>query len=293
MGEHRIKRVLVIGAGTMGAGIAEVAAASGTETQLTDLLPSQLDKARVIIERSLGRAVERGKLPPSAAAATLSRITFTSKVDSFGVDLVIEAVPEDIELKKGLLARVAEQASERTLLATNTSALSVTEIAAAVPGPWRVVGLHFFNPAPIMPLLEVIRAEQTELSTVERACSWAEAIGKTPIMVRDYPGFATSRLGIALGLEAIRMLETRVASARDIDRAIVLGYRHPMGPLELTDLIGLDVRLAIAEHLAKELGERFRPPALLRQLVRAGKLGKKTGEGFYRWIDGRPEPVDR
>ena len=169
------------------------------------------------------------------------------------------------------------------MLASNTSSLSVTEIAAAAEDPSRVIGLHFFNPVPIMPLLEIVRAEQTAGEVVERCRALAERIGKSPIVVMDSPGFASSRLGLVIGLEAMRMLESQVASAADIDRAMELGYRHPMGPLKLTDLVGLDVRLAIADHLAKEVGPQFAAPPILRRLVRAGKLGKKTGEGFYRW----------
>jgi 3-hydroxybutyryl-CoA dehydrogenase len=171
--------------------------------------------------------------------------------------------------------------------------LSLTEIAAASSSPGQVIGLHFFNPPPIMPLLEIVRAEQTSAETVSRSLAFAKAIGKTAIVVRDVPGFATSRLGIILGMEAIRMLESGVASAEDIDRAMELGYKHPMGPLKLTDLVGLDVRLAIAEHLTKEIGPQFSPPPLLRRLVRAGKLGKKSGEGFYRWEgdEARPKPL--
>lgn len=290
--EHGIRRALVIGAGTMGAGIAEVCAKTGIEVQLSDLSPEQLETARSGIQRSLAKAVEKGKLDGDAAEAAKGRLQFTSELDASGVDLVVEAVPENMELKKTLFAKVGAQAPN-AILASNTSSLSVTEIAAATPGPERVIGMHFFNPPPIMPLLELVRAMQTDASVLERSLAFAEAAGKRPIVVEDRPGFATSRLGIVIGMEAIRMVESGVASVADIDRAMTLGYRHPMGPLELTDLVGLDVRLAIAEHLTKELGAQFAPPPLLRQLVRAGKLGKKSGEGFYVWKDGRPIPASR
>ena len=185
------------------------------------------------------------------------------------------------------------QKNPDAIVASNTSSLSVTELAAACPEPSKVIGLHFFNPVAIMPLLEIVRAEQTAPELVEMARAFAERLGKSPIVVRDMAGFASSRLGIILGMEAIRMLESQVASAADIDAAMKLGYRHPMGPLELTDLVGLDVRLNIAEHLTKELGAQFTPPPLLRQLVRAGKLCKKSGEGVYRWVDGKPVAKDR
>ncbi|MDF2694246.1 MAG: 3-hydroxybutyryl-CoA dehydrogenase, partial [Labilithrix sp.] len=170
----------------------------------------------------------------------------------------------------------------------NTSSLSITELGARLKTAERTVGLHFFNPPPVMELVEVVRGLATSEDTLERALAFVKGLGKTPIVVRDVPGFATSRLGVILGAEAMRMLETGVASAQDIDRGMELGYRHPMGPLKLTDLVGLDVRLAILEHLQREIGDQFRPPAILRTMVRAGKLGKKTGEGFYRWVDGQP-----
>jgi 3-hydroxybutyryl-CoA dehydrogenase len=181
-------------------------------------------------------------------------------------------------------------AAPDALMASNTSSLSITELGVRIGAPERTIGLHFFNPPPVMELLEIVRGLATSEASIERGLAFARAIGKTPIVVRDAPGFATSRLGVILGAEAIRMLESGVASAGDIDRAMELGYRHPMGPLKLTDLVGLDVRLAILDHLHKEVGEQFRAPSLLRQMVRAGKLGKKTGEGFYRWKDGVAEP---
>jgi 3-hydroxybutyryl-CoA dehydrogenase len=277
-----MKEILVVGAGTMGAGIAEVAAKTGACVQLSDVDAVQLEKARALIDRSLAKAVERGKIASEAAEEAEGRITFTSDPAVERVQLIVEAVPENLQLKKKLSAELGARSPD-AIYGTNTSSLSVTEIAAATPHPERVLGLHFFNPPPVMKLLEVIRAEQTSEESLAAATAWAESADKQPIVIKDVPGFATSRLGIILGMEAIRMLEMDVGSAADIDAAMELGYRHPMGPLRLTDLVGLDVRLAIAEHLTKELGPQFTPPPLLRQKVRAGKLGKKSGEGFYRW----------
>ncbi|GMU53145.1 MAG: putative 3-hydroxyacyl-CoA dehydrogenase [Candidatus Xenobia bacterium] len=274
-----MKTAVVIGAGTMGAGIAEVLARAGLQTTLCDrelaLAEAGLEKVRA----SLGRAVQRGKL--DTAEPVLARLQ-TAQGLGPPADLVVEAVYEELELKKSVLGELSRR-SEATLLGSNTSSLSLTEIASACQAPERVIGLHFFNPAPVMALLEVVRAEQTSPQTLDRALELALRLGKTPVVVRDVAGFATSRLGILLGMEAIRMVESQVASAADIDRAMELGYRHPMGPLKLTDLVGLDVRLAIAEHLTREIGPQFTPPPLLRRLVRAGYLGKKTGRGFYRW----------
>ena len=200
-----------------------------------------------------------------------------------GADVVIEAVPEDMTLKVEVLGPLLEVASKHALIASNTSSLSITELGTRLGAAERTIGLHFFNPPPVMELVEIVRGLGTSEDTLTRALSFVKGLGKTPIVVRDVPGFATSRLGVILGAEAMRMLETGVASAEDLDRGMELGYRHPMGPLKLTDLVGLDVRLAILEHLHKEIGEQFRPPAILRLMVRAGKLGKKSGEGFYKW----------
>lgn len=283
-----IERALVIGAGTMGAGIAEVFAKAGVQVILSDVSEEQIEAGRARIEASLVKAVEKQKLSAEDAEIAKKRITVATDMEGAAAsDLIVEAVPEMMSLKKKLFADLSEKAPS-AILASNTSSLSLTEIAARAKDPSRVIGLHFFNPPPIMPLLEIVTAEQTSDETLTRAKTFAERIGKTPIVVSDTPGFATSRLGIVIGMEAIRMLETGVATAGDIDRAMELGYRHPMGPLKLTDLVGLDVRLAIAEHLTQELGPQFAPPPILRRLVRAGKLGKKTGEGFYRWVDGKP-----
>jgi 3-hydroxybutyryl-CoA dehydrogenase len=289
MGE--IERVLVIGAGTMGAGIAEVCIKANMDTILTDVSQGLVDKGVARVHGSLERAVQKGKLTEDERSRALKKLTTaTDHSCAKEVDLVVEAIPEIIDLKKKIFSELSLVAPT-AILASNTSSLSLTEIAASSSAPANVIGLHFFNPPPVMPLLEIVRAEQTSDEVVKAADRYARRIGKTPIIVRDFPGFATSRLGIVLGMEAIRMLETGVASAEDIDRAMELGYKHPMGPLKLTDLVGLDVRLAIAEHLARELGPQFSPPPLLRRLVRAGKLGKKTGEGFYRWNGDEALPV--
>ncbi|MBI2374406.1 MAG: 3-hydroxyacyl-CoA dehydrogenase family protein [Deltaproteobacteria bacterium] len=285
-----IASVLVIGAGTMGVGIAEVSARAGARTLLYDVEAPRVRTALDRIAGSLAKAAEKAKISKEDADAARARIEGLTDLGAANVDLVIEAVFEDLVLKKKLVAELTARGSP--IFASNTSSLSITEIASAAKDPGRVIGLHFFNPAPVMALVELVLAEQTSPETLATARAFVEKAGKSPIVVNDTPGFASSRLGIITGMEAIRMLESGVASAEDIDRAMELGYRHPMGPLKLTDLVGLDVRLAIAEHLTKEIGPQFTPPPILRRLVRAGKLGKKTGEGFYLW-DGevaRPKP---
>lgn len=281
-----IKTIAVIGTGTMGNGIAGQAALTGFDVTMFD---TDLERARLAVEiahQTWAKGVARGKVEQSAVDAAYTRLSSTGDIDLAlaGADLVIEAVPEDIELKKILFAEFERKAPDHAVLASNTSSLSLTEIAAATPAPERVVGMHFFNPVAIMPLVELVRGEFTAEATLAAARAVAEQMGKQCIVVRDAPGFATSRLGIALGNEAMRMFQEGVASAEDIDKAMVLGYRHPIGPLALTDLVGLDVRLAISEHLHREIGsDTFRPPRILRQMVRAGKLGRKTGQGFYTY----------
>ncbi|MBL8899460.1 MAG: 3-hydroxyacyl-CoA dehydrogenase family protein [Planctomycetes bacterium] len=277
--------VAVLGAGTMGHGIAQVVAQAGSTVRLYDV---EERFARAGLERigaNLAKGVEKGKLSAADREATLARLTAHADLAAAarGAALVIEAAPEKLELKQNLLSQCAAVAAPDAILATNTSSLSITRIASAIPRPERVVGLHFFNPVHLMELLEIVHGERTSPEIVERSKRFAAAIGKTPIVVRDAPGFASSRLGIAIAMEAIRMVESGVASAQDIDTAMKLGYRHPMGPLELTDHVGLDVRLAIAEYLHQELGAVFDPPALLRKLVAEGRLGKKSGRGFYEW----------
>ncbi|MDP1918744.1 MAG: 3-hydroxyacyl-CoA dehydrogenase family protein [Myxococcales bacterium] len=282
---NELKRVGVIGAGTMGHGIAQVSAQAGFEVVLYDVTQAAADAGRAKIEKTLGVGVEKKKVTPEARDAALSKLSTTDTLEALkGCQLVVEAAPEKLALKQELFKQLSVLCAPETILATNTSSLSLTEIAAAASNPGRVVGLHFFNPVHLMKLLEVVRAFQTSDETIATVRAYGAAIGKELIVVKDSPGFASSRLGVALGLEATRMLEEGVASAEDIDRAMKLGYGHPMGPLELGDLVGLDVRLAIAEYLYAETGSpTFRPPQLLKKMVRAGKLGKKSGEGFYRY----------
>jgi 3-hydroxybutyryl-CoA dehydrogenase len=280
------EQVTVVGAGTMGRGIAHVAAASGFDVLLQDTSPDLVERGIDGVRRDLEQGIAKGKVTPAERDTILSRIRPAGDLDAAaaGAFMVIEAVPESLDLKRQVFHRLGTAAPPGAILATNTSALSVTEIAAGVRGPERVVGMHFFNPVHLMPLVEVVRGAATSDAVVARSVEVGRAMGKEPIVVRDSPGFASSRLGVALGLEAMRMLEQGVASAEDIDRAMTLGYRHPMGPLRLTDLVGLDVRLAIAENLHRSLGsETFRPPEILCRKVRDGKLGRKSGEGFFRW----------
>jgi 3-hydroxybutyryl-CoA dehydrogenase len=282
--------VTVIGTGTMGQGIAQVTAQSGHTTRVVDAAEGRAGAAIKAISAQLEKLVGKGKITGDARHATMSKLSAASdaKDACAGADVVIEAVPESMDLKVDVLRPALEVASKHALIASNTSSLSLTELGARLGVPDRTLGLHFFNPPPVMELVEVVRGLATSDDALARALSFVKGLKKTPIVVRDVPGFATSRLGVIVGAEAMRMLETGVASAEDIDRGMELGYRHPMGPLKLTDLVGLDVRLAILEHLQREIGEQFRPPAILRTMVRAGKLGKKTGEGFYRWVDGQP-----
>lgn len=280
-----IRTVIVLGAGTMGHGIAHVCAQAGCQVRLFDVKDELAQAGIAKIRGNLDKGVEKGKVTAADRDQTLARLAATSDLAtaSKDIDLCVEAVPESLELKAKVFSTVHQHAPAHAILASNTSSLSLTALAAASGRPARTIGLHFFNPVHIMKLLEIVLAEQTAPDVLETCRTFGEGIGKTTIVVKDSPGFATSRLGLVIGLEAMRMVESGVASAEDIDKAMELGYGHPMGPLKLTDLVGLDVRLAIAEHLHKEVGEQFRPPALLRRLVRAGKLGKKTGQGFYTW----------
>ena len=280
-----ITHVGIIGAGTMGHGIAQVSAQAGYTVLLAD---TTLDAARAGLSkltRNLDKGVEKGKVTAEARAEALARITPVGDLAALApCQLVVEAVPEKLALKQELMKTLSATCAPTAIFASNTSSLSLTEIASAATTPQRVVGLHFFNPVHLMKLLEVVRAFQTSDATVEAVKAFGERLGKQLIVVKDSPGFASSRLGVALGLEAIRMLEEGVGSAADIDRAMELGYGHPMGPLKLGDLVGLDVRLAIAEYLYAETGSpTFRPPQLLKKMVRAGKLGQKSGEGFYQY----------
>ena len=277
--------IAVLGAGTMGHGIAQTAAAAGYRVILRDLDKEALMRGIRAIERNLSKGMQLGKLTEAECDLTLQRIRGTTHMSETGdADLFIEAVPEVMELKQEILREVERIARRPFIFATNTSSLSVTEIAGASTQPERVVGMHFFNPVYIMRLVEIVVGHKTTDETIETVREVGRRMKKEPITVKDVPGFASSRLGVALGLEAMRMLEQNVASAKDIDTAMELGYNHPMGPLRLTDLVGLDVRLAIAEYLHDALAsETFRPPDILRRMVGEGKLGKKSGEGFYRW----------
>ncbi|KKF40113.1 3-hydroxybutyryl-CoA dehydrogenase [Halorubrum saccharovorum] len=281
-------QVAILGAGTMGHGIAQVSAMGGHDVRLRDLETEIVEAGLDAIESNLDGGVERDKLTPSEAESARSRIIGTTSLPEAvtGADLVVEAVPEELPIKHDTVTDVEEHVDPDCLIASNTSSLSLTQIANALNRPERAIGLHFFNPVHIMDLVEVVVAEQTTEETIDTATDFVEGIQKTPVTVADSPGFASSRLGVALGVEAMRMVGEGVADPRDIDTAMELGYNHPMGPIELGDVVGLDVRLDILEYLREELGERFRPPQVLKRKVRAGKLGKKTGEGFYVWDDG-------
>jgi 3-hydroxybutyryl-CoA dehydrogenase len=280
-----IRTIAVIGTGTMGRGIAYLAAVAGYDTVLHDSDAAALDAARGSIESTLAKGVEKKKIAADDAHAAIERLQMAGDLEPAvrDADLIIEAVPENFDLKKNLFAQADVFCAEEAILASNTSSISITKLASNVERRDRFVGMHFFNPPHVMKLIELVRGERTSDATLDLVREVAEKMGKTPIVVSDSPGFATSRLGVAIGLEAMRMLEEGVASAADIDRAMELGYNHPMGPLRLTDLVGLDVRLGIAEYLAETLGPRFEPPQILRDMVRDGKLGKKTGHGFYEW----------
>ena len=278
--------VAIVGAGTMGHGIGYVTVIGGYMVTLTDVDEDVLERARAHVGLALDSGVMRGKVTEEMRREAMSRITLSTSLEDaiHDAQIVIEAAPENLALKRDLFRRIGTAAPHDALLATNSSSLSVTDIAAATDCCERVVGMHFFNPVAAMKLVEVIRGAKTTDQSVARARTFAESLGKKAIVVRDSPGFATSRLGIVLGLEAMRMLEQGVATAMDIDTAMELGYNHPVGPLRLTDIVGLDVRLAVADHLHESLGgEIYAAPAILREMVAAGRLGKKSGHGFYDW----------
>ncbi|GAB3475567.1 3-hydroxyacyl-CoA dehydrogenase family protein [Amycolatopsis cihanbeyliensis] len=278
------EKVGVIGGGRMGAGIAQVFATAGAEVVVVEGDAGAADAAAERVTTGLRRAAERGKLDtgPEEMRARVRVGTDPAELPA-GTDLVVEAVPERADLKIQVLAAAERAVGGHTVLATNTSSLSVTELAAGLQDPGRFLGMHFFNPVPPSRLVEVVLPAESTEETRERVLGWVRGLDKTAVVVRDSPGFATSRLGVLLGLEAIRMLEEGVADAESIDNAMELGYRHPMGPLRSTDLVGLDVRLAIAEYLHGTLGERFAPPRLLRDKVARGELGRKSGRGFHDW----------
>ena len=283
-----IDTVAVLGAGTMGHGIAQICAAAGCDVRLYDIDAEAVSAGVERVRVNLDKGIARGKVTEEQRDRALGRIsTGTVIADAVsGVDIVIEAAPERMELKTKIFAEVDSAAPDHAILASNTSSLSIGEMAGAVSDASRFVGMHFFNPVHIMKLVEVVWGPETSDATRDASVAFAVRLGKEPIVVRDAPGFASSRLGIVLGMEAIRMVEQGVASPEDIDKAMELGYRHAMGPLELTDLVGLDIRLGIAEYLHATLeSDAFEPPALLRSMVAEGRLGKKSGRGFYDWTE--------
>ncbi|WP_343054738.1 3-hydroxyacyl-CoA dehydrogenase family protein [Microbacterium proteolyticum] len=271
----------MLGGGRMGAGIAHAFLLAGCRVHIVERDDAAAGHARARVDADLERSAARGRTVPDADTLTAG----TDLTAFAGAGLVVEAVPEDRVVKVDALARIEEVVDDAAVVASNTSSISIDALAASLRRPERFLGLHFFNPVPASALVEVVTGAATVPEVVQAALNWVGAIGKTAVVVRDAPGFASSRLGVALGLEAIRMLEEGVASAHDIDTAMERGYRHPMGPLRTTDIVGLDVRLGIAEELERAFGARFTPPALLRQLVAEGHLGRKTGRGFYEWSD--------
>ncbi|MCV7230069.1 3-hydroxyacyl-CoA dehydrogenase family protein [Mycolicibacterium komossense] len=271
----------VVGGGRMGAGIAHAFLATGCEVVVREADPDSAQAAAARIEKSIRTAIERGTVTESWPAVSSRLRVVTSFEELADRALVIEAVPEIIELKADVLTAVEKSVAPECVLASNTSSLSIDTLAGALDAPQRFIGLHFFNPVPTSELVEIVNGARTDPQLRADAVRWVNALGKQAVSVRDSPGFATSRLGVVIALEAMRMLEEGVASAEDIDTAMKLGYKHPVGPLALTDIVGLDVRLDIAGHLADTLGPRFAPPAILRELVAQGHTGRKAGRGFY------------
>jgi len=282
---NSVRTITVLGAGTMGHGIAHAAAASGYDTRLYDVSPEQLEKARAEIEGILRKGVELGKAAAADADAALSRLsTSTDEATALGgTDFIIEAAPERMDLKLKLFADIERHAPAGAVIATNTSALSITEMAGSIANPSRVAGMHFFNPVQKMKLVEIVRALESSAATLETVETVARRMGKETVLVREAPGFITTRVNASIGNEAFYMLMEGVASARDIDKALKLGLNHPMGPFELVDLVGLDTRLSILEYLHRSMGEKYRPCPLLTQYVRAGRLGRKVGKGVYEY----------
>ncbi|WP_282846200.1 3-hydroxyacyl-CoA dehydrogenase family protein [Microbacterium oxydans] len=277
------EQVGVLGGGRMGAGIAHAFLLAGSRVGIVERDADAAEAATARVLESIDASVARGTALDSPEAYRARLTTGTDAALFAQCTLVVEAVPEDLALKVDALRRVEAQIAPDAAIASNTSSISIDELAAVLDRPERLLGMHFFNPVPASTLVEIVHGASTAPALVDAARGWVAAIGKTPIVVADAPGFASSRLGVAIGLEAIRMLEEGVASAEDIDAAMTLGYKHPVGPLRLTDIVGLDVRLGIAEYLSAQLGERFEPPALLRRLVAEGHLGRKSGRGFYVW----------
>ena len=277
------KNVGVLGGGRMGAGIAHAFCLAGASVTVVERDQASSDQARVRVEASIAASVKRGTTQETGEALSARMSYSTDYSDFAAAGLVVEAVPESLELKLAALSGVEAVISADAWLASNTSSISITTLASNLSRPERLCGLHFFNPVPASKLVEIVVGESSADELIANAREWVVALGKTPVVARDVPGFASSRLGLALSLEAMRMVEDGVASAEDIDAAMVLGYGHPMGPLKLTDVVGLDVRLGIAEYLEQSLGERFSPPEVLRAKVARGELGRKSGQGFYTW----------
>ena len=280
-----VQTVAVLGAGTMGHGIAHAAAGAGLETRLYDVSAEQLAKARDQVEGVFKKAVELGKASAAEADAGCARLSTSTDLAASldAADFVIEAAPERIDLKLTLFAEIERHAPKTAVVATNTSALSITEMAGSMATPARVAGMHFFNPVHKMKLVEIVRALDTSQDTIDVVEAVARRMGKDTVLVRESPGFITTRVNASIGNEAFYMLMEGVASARDIDKALKLGLNHPMGPFELVDLVGLDTRLSILEYLHRSLGEKYRPCPLLAQYVKAGRLGKKVGRGVYEY----------
>lgn len=285
MGDMTVRTVTVLGAGTMGHGIAHASAVAGFDTRLFDVSDDQLTKAREVVDRILHKAVDLGKMTSVEADAALGRLRTASDIGQAldGTDFVIEAAPERIDVKISLFADIERAAPPQAIVATNTSALSITEMAGSLAQPGRVAGMHFFNPVHKMKLVEIVRALESSETTLEAVEAVARKMGKETVLVRESPGFITSRVNASIGNEAFFMLMEGVASARDIDKALKLGLNHPMGPFELVDLVGLDTRLSILEYLQRSMGEKYRPCPLLAQYVRAGRLGRKVGRGVYEY----------
>jgi len=288
-----VKTIAVIGAGTMGRGIAHAAALGGYRTILEDILPATLRKAESEIRANLDKAVELGKVAPKDADAAFGRLEYAGSVDEAArqADLVIEAVPEELESKIEIFTLLDKICRPTTILASNTSSLSLTEIASVTYRAPKIVGLHFFNPVHKMKLLEIVRALETDENTLNAAVEVGRCMGKEVVVIRESPGFITSRINAMIGNEAFYMLQEGIASASDIDKALKLGLNHPMGPFELVDLVGLDTRLHILEYLHKMLGEKFRPAPLLVQYVKAGRLGRKSGRGVFEYPEQKPTEV--
>jgi 3-hydroxybutyryl-CoA dehydrogenase len=280
-----IRRIAVLGAGTMGHGIAHAAMTAGFETRMYDVSEAAVEGGRAAIEQIVRKGIELGKVTTPDGAAVLGRLTATARLEEalHDAEFIIEAAPEKIDLKLGLFADIERLAPASAIIVSNTSALSITEMAGSLQNPGRVAGMHFFNPVHKMKLIEIVKALESSASTLEAVQEVSRRMGKETVLVRESPGFITTRVNASIGNEAFYMLMEGVASARDIDKALKLGLNHPMGPFELVDLVGLDTRLSILEYLHRSLGEKYRPCPLLAQYVKAGRLGRKVGKGVYEY----------